>query len=406
MGLNSVGLFMEGLQQCIEDMRVGSWEKRWKEKGRSFSMVRVSNRAGCFLRLGVVDVELKRYSICIPKGKGDKGGWTAMVEALRQMDITVGKKNLSNEKGEDLENLGWKMAKAWGLKGKMGIASMGGGRCLSGFRAVESKIEVYGRGRGKKGSVGEDIGLPALLWVPSVLRRVGDACGGFLDVDPKTESMEDLQWARILIRSDGVNIPRSLVIGIEEMSYSLSLWWEALPVLRQDEEWKRGLSNRPRGEVSGDEAPRAGSRVEEMVGARFEAQRQSEDGTGRLTQDEGSAAMDLLSQVGLLRGLDSLVGSAGPGQMLDWAVGPSLKSGFENPKGDQIGPRQIRSLGWAADVGLGHLQKGKATLTQAHLLDNGPLLKTYSSGLNGNNKDAIMEHEFIRCREEEMGRRQ
>ena len=177
MGLNSVGLFMEGLQQCIEDMRVGSWEKRWKEKGRSFSMVRVSNRAGCFLRLGVVDVVSKRYSICIPKGKGDKGGWTAMVEALRQMDITVGKKvqqeevralgrprpemvkgrsfadmvkgwgdkepntirvevgreelsrnlsrledcligswNPSNEKEEDLENLGWKMAKAWGLR--------------------------------------------------------------------------------------------------------------------------------------------------------------------------------------------------------------------------------------------------------------------------------------------------
>ena len=177
MGLNSVGLFMEGLQQCIEDMRVGSWEKRWKEKGRSLSLVRVSNRAGCFLRLGVVDVVSKRYSICIPKAKGDKGGWTAMVEALRQMDITVGKKvqqeevravgrprpemvkgrsfadtvkgwgdkesniirveagreelsrnfsrlehcligswNPSNEKGEDLENLGWKMAKAWGLR--------------------------------------------------------------------------------------------------------------------------------------------------------------------------------------------------------------------------------------------------------------------------------------------------
>ncbi|RVW15618.1 hypothetical protein CK203_077765 [Vitis vinifera] len=109
------------------------------------------------------------------------------------------------------------------------------------------------------------LGLPVSLWVPSVLRRVGDACGGFLDVDPRTESMEELQWARILIRLDGVNIPGSLVIGVEEMSYSLSLWWEAVPVLRQDEGWKRGLSNHPRGEVSGDGAPRAGSRVEEMV---------------------------------------------------------------------------------------------------------------------------------------------
>ena len=41
-----------------------------------------------------------------------------------------------------------------------------------------------------------------------------------------------------------------------------------------------------------------------------------------------------------------------------------------------------------------------------HLMNNGPLLKTFSPGLNGNNKITIMEHEFIRCREEEMGRRQ
>ena len=39
-------------------------------------------------------------------------------------------------------------------------------------------------------------------------------------------------------------------------------------------------------------------------------------------------------------------------------------------------------------------------------MDNGPLLKTYSSGPNGNNKDDNMESEFVRCREEEMGRRQ
>ena len=102
MGLNSVGLFMEGLHQCIKDVKEGRWEKGWKEKGRSFSLVRVTNRAGCFLRLGVVDLELKRYSICIPKGKGDKRGWTAMVEALRQMDISIDKK----EQQEEVKALG------------------------------------------------------------------------------------------------------------------------------------------------------------------------------------------------------------------------------------------------------------------------------------------------------------
>ena len=36
-------------------------------------MVREANRAGCFLRLGVVDSKEKRYSICIPKGRGERG---------------------------------------------------------------------------------------------------------------------------------------------------------------------------------------------------------------------------------------------------------------------------------------------------------------------------------------------
>ena len=277
MGLNSVGIFMEGLQQCIEDAKVGSWEKGWKEKGRSFSLVHVTNRAGCFLRLGVVDLELKRYSICIPKSKGDKGGWTAMVEALHQMDFKFGKKEQqeevralgrsrsdmvkgrsfadmvkgwgnkgsnvirvevereelsrnisrlehcligswspSNAKGEDLENLGWKMAKAWGLKGKMGIASMGKGRVLLEFELAEEARRVHLTGKKEVGGIQLDLerwnprsgcleegearkevwvrilGLPISLWVPSVLRRVGDACCGFLDVDPQTESMEDL----------------------------------------------------------------------------------------------------------------------------------------------------------------------------------------------------------------------
>ncbi|XP_034685466.1 uncharacterized protein LOC117914301 [Vitis riparia] len=307
MGLNSVGLFMEGLHQCIEDAKEGRWEKGWKEKGRSFSLVRDANRAGCFLRLGVVDLELKRYNICILKGKGDKRGWTTMVEALRQMDINIDKKEqqeevralgrsspdmvkgrsfadtvkgwwnkgsnnirvevereelsrnlsrleycligswiLSNAKGEDLENLGWEMAKAWGLKGKMGVASLGKGRVLLELEFAEEARRVLLSGNKAVGGVQLDLerwnprsgcleegearkevwvrilGLPISLWVSSVLRKVGDACGGFLDIDPQMESMEDLQWARILVRSDSENIPGSM--EIEGMTYILTLW--------------------------------------------------------------------------------------------------------------------------------------------------------------------------------------
>ena len=89
-----------------------------------------------------------------------------------------------------------------------------------------------------------------------------------------------------------------------------------------------------------------------------------------------------------------------------WAYGPSLPSVSEVSKGDQIGPRQSSRLGRAAGYGLGHIHKGKAILAQPHLLDNGLLLKALPSCSNGNIKDGNLEREFVRCREEEMGRRQ
>ncbi|RVW95073.1 putative ribonuclease H protein [Vitis vinifera] len=329
MGFEQCRATHGSLQQCIEDRRDGNWEKRWKEKGRSFSMVRVYNRAGCFLRVGVVDEASKRYNICIPKGKGSKGGWTAMVEALCQLGIIAdrkvqqegmrisGRPSPEKVKGRSFVD----MVKAWGDKepspfewrasssgirargrSKKGssVWQQGGGRCSTGIREMESKIGVYGRGEISKEVWVRILGLPVSLWVPSVLRRVGDACGGFLDVDPKTERMEELEWARILIKSDGANTPGSLVIGIEEISYSLSLWWESVPVLRQEEGRKRCLSDRLRGEREG-------------------------------------TAERVFSHVGQLRGPDSWAGSAGPSSLKNQAAGPSL-----SPMGDQLGLRQVQ----------------------------------------------------------------
>ena len=180
------------------------------------------------------------------------------------------------------------------------------------------------------------------------------------------------------------------------MTYILTLWWEAAPSLRQEEGRKRGLWSRPRGEVRGDEDTHAGARVEEMVCAGFEAQCQSEDGTGRLTQDVGSAAMGSQAQVGLLQGPGSKTGPADLGRELNWAYGLSVPSGSEASKGDQIGPWQPRSSGQAASSGLGHLHKGKAISAQAHLMDSGLLLKTYPSGSNGHIKNDNLEREFVR----------
>ena len=86
LGPASLGPLMEGLVFCTKDTRTGHWEKFWQENGRTFSLTRGENKGGCFLRLGVTDREKKRFSIFVPKGKGTKGGWALLEEALREME--------------------------------------------------------------------------------------------------------------------------------------------------------------------------------------------------------------------------------------------------------------------------------------------------------------------------------
>ena len=273
LGLASVGLLIEGLNQCAKDGKDGRWEKGWKEKGRLYSLVREANRAGSFVRLGVTDMEKRRFGICIPKGKGEKGGWASMVESLlwvgfrseeEVIDQGVGnsgrsylevvrgseprniprarieikeeeiqnnvcslkhclivKRNPKSAREEELASLGWTTAKTWGLKGRLGLARMGKGCALLEFEMAEEAKRVLAAGvravggiqlglemwspsygcctEDKEGNVAwvRILGLPISLWVPSVLRRVGEECGGFLGVDPLTEKKEDLEWARI-----------------------------------------------------------------------------------------------------------------------------------------------------------------------------------------------------------------
>ena len=55
-------------------------------------MVCDENKGACFLRLGVVDLEKKRFNIFIPKGRGVKGGWASMAETLRCLGVATEKK--------------------------------------------------------------------------------------------------------------------------------------------------------------------------------------------------------------------------------------------------------------------------------------------------------------------------
>ena len=67
MGLASLGFLMEGLNHCIREEKEDRWVKEWKEQGRSFSLLRSVNKAGCFLRLGVTGFGTKTIPNLHPK---------------------------------------------------------------------------------------------------------------------------------------------------------------------------------------------------------------------------------------------------------------------------------------------------------------------------------------------------
>ena len=113
------------------------------------------------------------------------------------------------------------------MKGKLGLARLGKGCALLEFETVEEAKRVLAAGVRSMGGTqlglemwspsfgcsaeNEDrkdawvriLGLPISLWVTSILRRVGEECGGFLGIDPLTERKEDLEWARIQVKLNG-----------------------------------------------------------------------------------------------------------------------------------------------------------------------------------------------------------
>ncbi|RVW36841.1 hypothetical protein CK203_098072 [Vitis vinifera] len=365
LGPMSVEVFLDSLNQCIKEEEMGKWERGWRENGRTYSLVRDENRAGYYLRLGVVDQEKRRFSIFIPKGRGERGGWTFMAEMIQSLVGNIGKKenkqeeramvkprmdrsfaemvkgskgregkvvrvevrgeeisenlrklehclvgswNPSSAKGVDLERLGWLMARSWGLQGKLGLARLEKGRILLEFeyvgeakRALSSGNRLVGgvqlglerwsprcgceeEGGSRKEAWVKILRLPISLWVPSILRKVGDECGGFVAMDPQTKKMEDLEWTRILVKTRNEVLPSMLDIVVEEACYSLSLWWEVRPEMRK---------------VSTGSCSNGGSREEVKDGIDGQDNGAGGDGTGKRVQVEYKARASLDQEAGL-----------------------------------------------------------------------------------------------------------
>ena len=106
-----------------------------------------------------------------------------------------------------------------------------------------------------------EVGLPLHLWTPEILRKLGDACGGFVAVDKNTEMKTEMKWARMLVKMVGKS--RSSVVNILEgpRSFEMQIWWEVCP-------WVSGVY--PVGAREEAEIPEVEEEAEARTGKRVE----------------------------------------------------------------------------------------------------------------------------------------
>lgn len=69
-------------------------------------------------------------------------------------------------------------------------------------------------------------GLPAHLWSVSVLRTIGDVCGGYLSSD--AAEFSSIKWARILVQSPK-SAPEEILINDGFRCFRFKVWKEELP---------------------------------------------------------------------------------------------------------------------------------------------------------------------------------
>ena len=95
----------------------------------------------------------------------------------------------------------------------------------------DPKVECSHNGERDKSIWVRVVGMPLHFWSQEILRKIGDACGGFFAVDEDTAKFKELKWARLLVRSEGLEWPNSLQVAVGSVCYSLQLWWEVKPGL-------------------------------------------------------------------------------------------------------------------------------------------------------------------------------
>ena len=75
--------------------------------------------------------------------------------------------------------------------------------------------------------------LPLHLWTPEILKKIGDACGGFLALEKVTALRTKVMWARMSIKLIGKSRPSAVDILKGSRSFELQIWWEIPPMACQ-----------------------------------------------------------------------------------------------------------------------------------------------------------------------------
>ena len=73
------------------------------------------------------------------------------------------------------------------------------------------------------------VGLPLHFWSREVFRKIREGSGGFVAVDEDTAAFKELQWARLLVNSEGLEWPSCLQLVVGSSCFAIQLWWEVQP---------------------------------------------------------------------------------------------------------------------------------------------------------------------------------
>ena len=157
------------------------------------------------------------------------------------------------------------------------------------------------------------VGLPIHFWSQEVFRKLGDSYGGFVAMDNNTTNFEQLQWAKLLVRTEGKDLPESLQLVVGSSCFAIQLWWEVPPWVSVvvSSQGKERSKVRDEGEVE--------SRVGSSVGqSQVQAQAQRDGAVG--PSDEGRARqVDVgfdLHNLGMVGGTETVAGNDGKGKVV------------------------------------------------------------------------------------------